>query len=107
MSFQMTIVHVCMTMCLHNFFFFFCIQITCCECVCNGQMIVSGGTGGVVSFWKIYNSAQFLRYHGKVRHLRGHDGAINCLAACKPFSVVVTGSSDRTAIIWDTNRCVG
>ena len=69
-------------------------------------MIVSGGTGGVVSFWKIHNSAQSLKYSGSVRHLRGHGGPINCLAACKPYSIVVTGSSDKTAIIWDTNRCV-
>ena len=33
-------------------------QITCSECVRNGQMIVSGGTGGVVSFWSIQNTMQ-------------------------------------------------
>ena len=59
-----------------------------------------------MSFWTIENTAISLKYTGKVRHLRGHDGPINCLAACKPYSVVVTGSSDKTAIIWDTNRCV-
>ena len=69
-------------------------------------MIVSGGSGGVVSFWRIRNTATSLKYSGKVKHLRGHDGPIHCLAACKPYSIVVTGSSDRTAIIWDTNRFV-
>ena len=67
-------------------------------------MIVSGGNGGVVSFWKINNTATSLSYRGSVRHLRGHDGPISCLAACKPYSIVVTGSADKTAIIWDTNR---
>ena len=60
----------------------------------------------MVSFWKIRNTATSLKYSGKVRHLRGHDGPIHCLAACKPYSIVVTGSSDKTAIIWDTNRFV-
>ena len=69
-------------------------------------MIVSGGTGGIVSFWKINNTAQSLKYRGTVRHLCGHDGPVNCLAACKPYSIVVTGSSDKTAIIWDTNRYI-
>ena len=47
---------------------------------------------------------QSLDYLGEVVHLRGHDGSVNCLAACKPFSIIVTGSVDKTAIIWDTNR---
>ena len=49
---------------------------------------------------------QSLHYTGKVVTLRGHDGAIVCMAACRPYSMVVTGSSDRTCIIWDTNRSV-
>ena len=47
---------------------------------------------------------QGLSYTGKAVHLRGHDGPINCMMACKPFGIVVTGSADRTCIVWDTNR---
>lgn len=43
-------VYICVCLC-H-------VQITCSECVRNGQMIVTGGSGGVVSFWSIQNSMQ-------------------------------------------------
>ena len=49
---------------------------------------------------------QGLSYSGKAVHLRGHDGPINCMVACKPFSIVVTGSTDKTCIVWDTNRYI-
>lgn len=77
--------------------------VNCCECVCNGQIILSGGSAGVLSCWIIVNSLESFVYK-KVVHLRGHDGAIVAMAACQPFSIVVTGSVDRTCIIWDTNR---
>jgi WD40 repeat protein len=67
-------------------------------------MIVSGGSAGTISFWTISNTPSGLSYTGKAVHLRGHDGPINCMMACKPFGIVVTGSADRTCIIWDTNR---
>ena len=38
--------------------YFGSVQVKCCECVCSGQMIVSGGTAGVVSFWQIINTPQ-------------------------------------------------
>ncbi|CAI8030834.1 Lysosomal-trafficking regulator [Geodia barretti] len=79
-------------------------KVTCCECVRSGQMIVSGGSAGTISFWTISNTPSGLSYTGKAVHLRGHDGPINCMMACKPFGIVVTGSADHTCIIWDTNR---
>ena len=48
--------------------------------------------------------SQHLAYSGKVHHLRGHEGPITCLVACKPYSIVVSGSTDCTCIIWDINR---
>ena len=93
------VVCVCVCVCV-------CVQVTCCECVCSGQVIVSGGSAGVVSFWSIHNTHQQLAFSGGVTHLRGHEGQITCLAACRPYSIVVTGSVDKTCIIWDTNRFV-
>ena len=52
----------------------------------------------------IFIYIQGLCYEGKAVHLRVHDGPINCMVACKPFSTLVTGSADRTCIVWDTNR---
>ena len=65
-----------------------CIRPSVHVCVCHAQMgLAHDGRGG-----------------GEVTHLRGHNDAVICMVACKPFSIVVTGSKDRTAIIWDTNR---
>ncbi|KAI7848521.1 WD40-repeat-containing domain protein [Circinella umbellata] len=36
--------------------------------------------------------------------LRGHSAAIVSIAASRSYSVLVTGSEDKTAIIWDLNR---
>lgn len=36
--------------------------------------------------------------------LRGHSGRVTTLAFSKSFSVIVSGSDDRTAIVWDLNR---
>lgn len=38
--------------------------------------------------------------------LHGHKDAITCIEVCKAFSIVVSGSCDSTAIIWDLNRLV-
>lgn len=36
--------------------------------------------------------------------LHGHKDAITCIELCQAFSIVVSSSCDRTAIIWDLNR---
>jgi hypothetical protein len=79
-------------------------RLTCVEGGCNGQVLFTGGTLGVVSCWKLANTPTYVRYLGEVVHLRGHEGPISCLSVCRPFSIAVSGSVDGTAIIWDTNR---
>ena len=36
--------------------------------------------------------------------LYGHSDAVTCLAASSAYSLLVSGSRDRTAIIWDLAR---
>ncbi|KAL1405839.1 Beige protein-like 1 [Vanrija albida] len=36
--------------------------------------------------------------------LRGHEGSATCIAESTPWSVLVTGANDGTAMVWDTNR---
>jgi beige protein homolog 1 len=36
--------------------------------------------------------------------LRGHSARVTALAFTKSFSVIVSGSEDKTAIVWDLNR---
>lgn len=43
---------------------------------------------------------------GRKIRLQGHQASIICLEICSAFSIVVSGSEDGTAIIWDLNRSV-
>lgn len=38
--------------------------------------------------------------------LYGHTEAVTCLAASPAYNVVVSGSRDGTAIVWDLSRCL-
>lgn len=38
--------------------------------------------------------------------LYGHNEAVTCLAASPAYNVIVSGSRDRSCIIWDLNRLV-
>ena len=41
---------------------------------------------------------------GAKENLLGHSDAITSICACRPYSIVVTGSKDSLAIVWDLNR---
>lgn len=64
-----------------------------------------GGTDTVVSVHQVRtsagNDARRVRF---VKNLCGHLGSITCLALSRAFSVLVSGSEDRTCIVWDINR---
>ena len=60
----------------------------------------------LLHFLLLPSLSQFLSYSSKVTHMRGHSGPVNCLVACKPYSIVVSGSADGTCIIWDSNRWI-
>ncbi|OXB55076.1 hypothetical protein ASZ78_012875 [Callipepla squamata] len=42
--------------------------------------------------------------YGSEKALYGHSQAVTCLAASVTYSIIVSGSDDRTCIIWDLNR---
>nr|CDI54599.1 related to WD repeat and FYVE domain-containing protein 3 [Melanopsichium pennsylvanicum 4] len=65
------------------------------------QSIVAGSSGGMVSLWELDGGKREVTLS---KLLRGHDDAVLCVAASSAWSVVVTGSKDRTAIVWDLNR---
>eukprot|EP00126_Sphaerothecum_destruens_P009379 Sdes_comp20494_c0_seq3m14930 len=65
--------------------------------------LVTGGEDSVVSVWKVPNAA-----HKEVRFilkesLYGHRYPVGALCASRPFSIVVSGSTDGSCIIWDLN----
>ena len=53
----------------------------------------------VVTIWE-YSKKQI----GIIQTLNGHSEAVTCLAASPAYNVIVSGSRDSTAIIWDLSR---
>lgn len=75
-------------------------EILTCACP-NAKMIVTAGTSSVVTIWKFDANRKSL----SVRHsLHGHTDAVTCLAASAAYNVIVSGSRDGTAIVWDMSR---
>ncbi|PWN49383.1 beach-domain-containing protein [Violaceomyces palustris] len=65
------------------------------------KAFVTGGADGLVSVWSIDVDKREI---GLSQVLRGHTKAVLCVTASPAWSVVVSGSQDQTAIIWDLNR---
>ena len=71
-------------------------------CVCpNSKVVLTAGTSTVVSVYE---------YHKKMKQLMlktvlyGHTDAVTCLVASPEWNIAVSGSRDRTGIIWDLSR---
>ncbi|KAI0029515.1 beach-domain-containing protein [Vararia minispora EC-137] len=78
------------------------------DCTCavfpDSENLVTGSRDFIVRLWRVSRSS-----HGSTRisltHLmRVHSAEVVCVAASRPWSVVVSGSSDGSAVIWDLNR---
>lgn len=66
--------------------------------------MASGGDDHTVRLWKLVrNPGVPLRV--TVSHvMRGHKDSVTCVAASRTWSIVVSGSKDGSAIVWDLNR---
>ncbi|XP_068245244.1 WD repeat and FYVE domain-containing protein 3 isoform X2 [Palaemon carinicauda] len=67
----------------------------------NYKTIITAGTSSVVKVYEIIK-----RQWVQKKCLYGHNDAITCLAASSAYGLLVSGSRDRTAIIWDLARLV-
>ncbi|XP_073985786.1 WD repeat and FYVE domain containing 3 bchs [Rhodnius prolixus] len=69
-------------------------------CVCpNSKTVITAATTSVVTIWE-YARKQL----NVVKTLIGHNEAVTCLAASPAYNVIVSGSRDTTAIIWDLSH---
>jgi WD40 repeat protein len=77
-------------------------DVLCADVTKNGRVFVTGGTACVV---KLYH---LRKQKGDALSLKatlcGHSDIVMCVAVSQEFSIVVTGSADKTCIIWDLNR---
>lgn len=75
-------------------------EILACACP-NARTIVTAGTSSVVTVWEFDARKKSLT----VKHsLHGHTDAVTCLAASPAYNMIVSGSRDGTAIVWDMSR---
>lgn len=75
-------------------------EILACACP-NARTIVTAGTSSVVTVWEFESRRKSLT----VKHsLHGHTDAVTCLAASSQYNMIVSGSRDGTAIVWDMSR---
>jgi WD40 repeat protein len=75
--------------------------VSCVTVSGDGETIVTGSPDRSVRIWR------FCKHSGSrtLEHLAtlcGHDGSIVCLDICTAYSIVVSGSEDRTAMVWDS-----
>ncbi|XP_072138983.1 WD repeat- and FYVE domain-containing protein 4 isoform X2 [Mobula birostris] len=77
------------------------------QCLCAAcptpNMVLTGGTSNVICVWKILSSKEKSKNMVLKEVLHGHTEAVTSLAVCLPYNVIVSGSRDRTCIIWDFN----
>ncbi|XP_043249922.1 WD repeat and FYVE domain-containing protein 3 isoform X1 [Colletes gigas] len=71
-------------------------------CVCpSSKLIVTAGTSSVVTVWEYTKRQLSIK-----QCLYGHTDAVTCLSSSPAYNVIVSGSRDGTAIIWDLSRCL-
>ncbi|XP_071604883.1 WD repeat- and FYVE domain-containing protein 4 isoform X1 [Heliangelus exortis] len=78
------------------------------KCLCavcpSATTIITSGTSSVVCVWELSLAKDKVKYLNLRQALYGHTQAVTCLAASVTYSIFVSGSDDRTCIIWDLNQ---
>ncbi|XP_024909182.1 WD repeat and FYVE domain-containing protein 3 isoform X1 [Cynoglossus semilaevis] len=78
-------------------------QILCSICP-NPKLVITGGTSTAVCVWETGTSKERNKTLTLKQALLGHTDAVTCLTASSAYHIVVSGSRDRTCIIWDLNK---
>jgi WD40 repeat protein len=63
----------------------------------SGRMLIAGGEDGSIWSWDLFTGRQS-------EPRRAHDGPVTALAFWRDGKVLMTGSADTTALVWDTTR---
>ncbi|XP_072726966.1 WD repeat- and FYVE domain-containing protein 4 [Ciconia boyciana] len=78
------------------------------KCLCavcpSATTIITSGTSSVVCIWELSLVKDKVKCLNLRQALYGHTQAVTCLAASVTYSIFVSGSDDRTCIIWDLNQ---
>ncbi|KAK6633574.1 hypothetical protein RUM44_004181 [Polyplax serrata] len=75
-------------------------EIVCCTCPSN-RLIVTAGTSTVVTICELNKKTLSIK-----QCLYGHSDAVTCLTSSPAYNVIISGSRDQTAIVWDLSRMI-
>ncbi|XP_052816149.1 WD repeat and FYVE domain-containing protein 3-like isoform X4 [Mya arenaria] len=77
-------------------------EILCAACP-NSKIFITGGTSCVVNVWQQNVKEKRVDV---LQPLYGHTEPVTCVAVSPGYNFIVSGSRDRTCIIWDLNQLV-
>ncbi|XP_035909234.1 WD repeat and FYVE domain-containing protein 3 isoform X2 [Anopheles stephensi] len=77
-----------------------CGDIICCTCP-SAKLLIIAGTSSVLSVYNI--DAKMKKLYLK-QTLFGHSDAVTALTSSTAYNIILSGSRDQTAIIWDLAR---
>ncbi|TRZ02111.1 hypothetical protein DNTS_034933 [Danionella cerebrum] len=78
-------------------------QILCAICP-NPKLVITGGFSTAICVWETGASKEKAKSLTLKQALLGHTDTVTCLTASSAYHIVVSGSRDRTCIIWDLNK---
>ncbi|CAL9708759.1 unnamed protein product [Knipowitschia caucasica] len=78
-------------------------QVLCAICP-NPKLVLTGGTSTAICVWELGTAKDRAKSLSLKQALLGHTDAVTCLTASSSYHIVVSGSRDRTCIIWDLNK---
>ncbi|XP_056659190.1 WD repeat and FYVE domain-containing protein 3 isoform X4 [Monodelphis domestica] len=78
-------------------------QILCAICP-SPKLVITGGTSTVVCVWEMGTSKEKAKTLTLKQALLGHTDTVTCSTASLAYHIIVSGSRDRTCIIWDLNK---
>ncbi|KAH9006451.1 beach-domain-containing protein [Lactarius hatsudake] len=85
------------------------------ECTCatfaDSENLITGSKDHIVRLWRVSRGPGSITGPNALRislsnMMRVHRGTILCVAASRPWSIIVSGSEDGSAALWDLNRAV-
>ncbi|TBU31477.1 beach-domain-containing protein [Dichomitus squalens] len=80
-----------------------------CATYADGDTLVTGSTDNMVRLWKIIRNDRSREQPVTLQltHLmRAHTARVTCITASRAWSLIVSGSNDGSAALWDLNRGV-
>ncbi|XP_030628686.1 WD repeat- and FYVE domain-containing protein 4 [Chanos chanos] len=74
---------------------------TVCAACANANTIITAGSSTVVCVWDVSVSRDKLKHMKLKQTLYGHTDTVRCLVVSEAHSIIISGSSDQTCILWD------